>query len=516
MKRIFGLLLSIVLLTGLMPAAVRAAYINDVSITVDVPAGGQTPWDAEPQTATSDPRIYAYEWSDDGERMTSFDAFEKGKTYELRMTLAGTVEFYQEARVKVNGEPVSWTYFNGGSGIDRKMITVSKEFTITDELLNDLNVILPPAQAGTKISKVANDGYVEGTEGAIVSAIFWYLDGVEQNVQEPFQVGKTYDARVRLYACDGYRYADPLRLSVNGETVPGVTVSGEYATFTIQITSSSTPLTASAIIVEVTEPKVGEKPSSYAGHSGGGGYYTNKTSTLSWDYFRDGVSWYDETAESQLSYNDTFRGSHSYSVKIAYKLLTGYQWPDNSVHRINGKTPTSVIVNGEDLSLKYVFPALPKALESISVTKAPSRTQYTEGELFDPLGMVITAVYTDESTAEVTGYTCKPDGPLSEEDTAITISYTENGITKTALCSIQVAKLWEFDKNTGIVTLSSAVNAASPVIAASYDAENRFLGFVLLTKSGAVVQPGTDHITLLWVDSATFAPKRPSETFSLK
>lgn len=78
------------------------------------------------------------------------------------------------------------------------------------------------------------------------------------------------------------------------------------------------------------------------------------------------------------------------------------------------------------------------ALESISVTTAPAKTVYVEGETFDPAGMVVTARYSDGSEGAVTEYSVSPSGALTVADTSVTISYTENGVTETATQAITV------------------------------------------------------------------------------
>lgn len=79
-----------------------------------------------------------------------------------------------------------------------------------------------------------------------------------------------------------------------------------------------------------------------------------------------------------------------------------------------------------------------KPVASIAVTTAPTKTSYTAGESFDPAGMVITATYEDETTAVVTDYTYSPTAALATTDTAITISLTSGGKTKTVSQSITV------------------------------------------------------------------------------
>lgn len=70
-------------------------------------------------------------------------------------------------------------------------------------------------------------------------------------------------------------------------------------------------------------------------------------------------------------------------------------------------------------------------LTNIQVTKAPTKTTYTEGEKFDKTGMVVTAEYSDGTSKEITDYRYTPSEELKATDKKITISYTEGEITKT-------------------------------------------------------------------------------------
>lgn len=79
-----------------------------------------------------------------------------------------------------------------------------------------------------------------------------------------------------------------------------------------------------------------------------------------------------------------------------------------------------------------------KKLSSIAVTTAPTKTTYAAGESFDATGMVITATYDDTTSEVVTGYAVSPSGALATTDTAVTISYTSGGVTKTVTQSITV------------------------------------------------------------------------------
>jgi hypothetical protein len=117
-----------------------------------------------------------------------------------------------------------------------------------------------------------------------------------------------------------------------------------------------------------------------------------------------------------------------------------------------------------------------KALDSISITTPPAKTTYMNYDNFCKTGMVVTAKYNDNSTAEIKDYTIAPDGGLKTTDTSITISYTEKGITKTAIQAITVNErddLEEIKIKTGptktAYTAGEVFNPAGMVVDAIYN-----------------------------------------------
>ena len=99
----------------------------------------------------------------------------------------------------------------------------------------------------------------------------------------------------------------------------------------------------------------------------------------------------------------------------------------------NGETKTT--------SFNVTVNAASAALSSIAVTTQPTETTYTAGETLDLTGMVITATYSDSSTGAVAGYSTNPanGATLSTPGSqAVTVSYTENGVTKTTSFNVTV------------------------------------------------------------------------------
>ena len=102
---------------------------------------------------------------------------------------------------------------------------------------------------------------------------------------------------------------------------------------------------------------------------------------------------------------------------------------------------TTFTIGGYNVVVTAIFEAespTTKTLDSIAITTPPTKTEYTEGDSFDPTGMTVEATYSDGSSAPVTGYTVSPTGALTISDTIVTVTYTEDGVTKTTKQTITV------------------------------------------------------------------------------
>lgn len=91
----------------------------------------------------------------------------------------------------------------------------------------------------------------------------------------------------------------------------------------------------------------------------------------------------------------------------------------------------------------------------IEVMSYPKTTTYTEGEVFDPTGMVVYLVYPDGDTKEVTDF-IYPTNALSIDDTSVVISYVEGNLIFTTTVPITVNT---FDAATTLADFSYTTNA---------------------------------------------------------
>ena len=87
-------------------------------------------------------------------------------------------------------------------------------------------------------------------------------------------------------------------------------------------------------------------------------------------------------------------------------------------------------------------------LESIEITTASNQTTYIEGDIFNTEGMVVTAMYINETTEVISNYTVSPSVALTLEDTLVTITYEGKTATQAIIVN---------EDTTGLNTLGTTL-----------------------------------------------------------
>ena len=132
----------------------------------------------------------------------------------------------------------------------------------------------------------------------------------------------------------------------------------------------------------------------------------------------------------------TFQADTEYRIEVYFNKVTGCNYDE--------LTKNKVTVNGvgaddfdspwsgtpaADMRVVHGLgqPEVVKTVKSIKITKKPDKTEYMAGDKFDPKGMVVTAVYDDNSEAvlPVTGYTIFYGDKLTQGQTDVTIQYND-------------------------------------------------------------------------------------------
>lgn len=87
-----------------------------------------------------------------------------------------------------------------------------------------------------------------------------------------------------------------------------------------------------------------------------------------------------------------------------------------------------------------------RVLKSISISSNPTKMTYKSGETISATGMTLTATYDATTRSVSSGWTISPTVAGATEGTQqITVSFTENGVTKTTTLSITVKNMVPFD-----------------------------------------------------------------------
>ncbi len=131
-------------------------------------------------------------------------------------------------------------------------------------------------------------------------------------------------------------------------------------------------------------------------------------------------------------------------------------------------------------------PALPYCT-SISVTRKPDRTAYTEGEAFDPTGMVVTAYFSDGTEEPVADYRYAPTGLLTMADAEVQIVYgilkTSLPITVTTAPDLQICTAAEFLQFRDAVNAGNNFKGKVVTLTADVDLSDEILWSPVANKS---------------------------------
>ena len=106
-----------------------------------------------------------------------------------------------------------------------------------------------------------------------------------------------------------------------------------------------------------------------------------------------------------------------------------------------------------------------RMLSSIAIITQPTKRNYTTGETLNLTGMVVKATFNSGNSAVVTSYTTSPENGSTLNTTGtitVTVSYSENGVTKTASTTVTVSNkivTWATGTDAEIANMVAAADA---------------------------------------------------------
>ena len=156
----------------------------------------------------------------------------------------------------------------------------------------------------------------------------------------------------------------------------------------------------------------------------------------------------------------------------------------NNTSQTNGK------VFFKTITVEYRA-AAGKTLRSIEIQEQPTTTVYNVGEDFDPAGMVVVAHYDGDRSGIITDYDWSPK-TIAADTTKVVISYTEDGVTKTADVDITIKTI---ENVTGISAAPSTM----------WKGQSLNLEEIILTATYNDGSETTVHPTSYEVDALTVA-----------
>ena len=279
--------------------------------------------------------------------------------------------------------------------------------------------------SGTKAGKweYARDNYV-GTSLTLGTSIS------SDQVFEPQDSDKGDIARACFYMVARYNY-------LSGEDSDGINSNNPNLAFIQDNTSPST------------------------------GYMSSTTVTGNMGILTDLLEWHhlDPVDEFEIKRNDILYRNYTNNRNpfIDFPDWVDYIWGtatyDGRNYQSYDNTPTGVANRNAD-SL-HIFASDDKEVSKIEITKMPDKTTYKVGEAFDKTGMVVTATFVDNTTADVTAKCSFSVDMTSAGEKEVTVTYKD----KTAKFNIKVNELPWYQKTIpGTPVPIIAVIIAVPVI----------------------------------------------------
>lgn len=218
----------------------------------------------------------------------------------------------------------------------------------------------------------------------------------------------------------------------------------------------------------------------------------------------------------EVTYSSSSKGVGSIGIKIGDNTaLTAKSISKSQTETVLTFTPSSgqngsvvmtctVTTNSMGINKIKIYetPVASKTLSSITITTPPTTTKYLDGETFSKSGAVVRAIYSDNSTADVSSSATWNKTTLTTSDTQVTASYTEGGTTKTAnqginVYSVTVQKQDEAENTISVSGVTATATGRSLSASATAASKYVFKGWKYGTAAGtSIASAGSANTTL--------------------
>lgn len=164
------------------------------------------------------------------------------------------------------------------------------------------------------------------------------------------------------------------------------------------------------------------------------------------------------------------QANYSYGVTAE---ITGYTYSPTTL--TDGATAVIIsYAEGRNIKTAEQPVTVTPVLTGLEITTPPDKTTYQYLETFDPMGMVVSAVYSDGSKAAAVDYTVSGGQFAQLGSQSVSVSYEEDGVTKTASTAVTVVAIpMEFPSASGDLTYNGSSQAPTWV---GYDSGKMTIG----------------------------------------
>ena len=415
MKKIFSLLLSLLMVISLLPMSATASdVITIVAVNIPKPVAGEPlRWHKTATLQNTDSNYTVYqnaEWYDETEKryMNQTESFQSGHVY--------TVEVWLEAKEGYEFDATSTTYYLEAF-VNGREAKVSKAFEYQRWAMAVVSYTFPEVKEHKEITQVDVSDIVEpkiGRQSIARPHYLKYSEGVEgydatwyENYQTTgasnarpftgvFAAEKTYTFEVILEAKEGYAFArkstgrPDVTVTFNGCVVGymvGFDGAGRLFAFEeYDYLGKAKEKIMGVVYYNIQEPVIGEKPSFKAENQREDGlYYIDTVDPNSTKY---GITWYEGVGDARkMDENDTFKAGEYYYVAIKVKPIDGYQFDTDT----NGDLLVRGAINGnlsviggdeEGLFIGYTFDKLGEGEEKLNFTDVPKGEYYYDAVIW--------------------------------------------------------------------------------------------------------------------------------------
>ncbi len=301
----------------------------------------------------------------------------------------------------------------------------------------------------TRVIIVTKDGLYDAVTVSVVEKVIESLSIAQQPNKTEYIAGETFDPTGMIITAtynDGTSdvitdyQIEPSGVLTSSDTA--VTISKDGVSITVPITVALDDNTILSLVSELNGDvnrdgqvtnmdamllvKILDGIKTYgdnAEHTGdvdGDGSLTDDDITLINNYLNGVISLSDTAlVNADIDGNGSVDETDVYLINAAVQCL----WSIDTVYEANADANDDGDVNMLDVVWILNMYYKQTTVASITISNNPDKTEYIEGETFDPTGIVITVIYKDGTTEEITDGFTYSTAALTTDDTSFTISY---------------------------------------------------------------------------------------------